>query len=94
MAPGRLVLNSDGKVHHGRIRSRHVSPGTKGTEPDLDVNCVPSLERSRSGEFHTYRAHRRREMHRVAVIEEDMRQEEATAKLQAAIEKVLAESTM
>lgn len=69
-------------------------PGRRVRKPDLDIYCVPSLERCRSGEFHTYRAHRRREMHRVAVMEKDMRQEEATAKLQTAIEKVLAESTM
>lgn len=46
------------------------------------------LATCRSGEFHTYRAHRRTEMHRVAAIEEEMKHEEATAKLQAAMEKV------
>lgn len=40
-----------------------------------------------SGEFHTYRAHRRREMHRVAAMDEEAKNEEATAKLQAAIEQ-------
>lgn len=40
-----------------------------------------------SGEFHTYRAHRRREMHRVAEMEEEMKKDEATTKLLAAIEK-------
>eukprot|EP00903_Cladosiphon_okamuranus_P022079 g20304.t1 len=40
-----------------------------------------------SGEFHTYRAHRRREMHRVAAMDEAAKKEEATAKLQAAIEQ-------
>lgn len=43
----------------------------------------------RSGEFHTYRAHRRREMHRVALMDEEMREEEATAKLQTAMEQVI-----
>lgn len=43
---------------------------------------------TRSGEFHTYRAHRRREMHRVAAMDEEAKTEEATAKLQAAIEQV------
>ncbi|CAN0576000.1 unnamed protein product, partial [Laminaria digitata] len=41
-----------------------------------------------SGEFHTYRAHRRREMHRVAIMDEEMREEEATTKLQSAMEQV------
>lgn len=43
----------------------------------------------RSGEFHTYRAHRRREMHRVAEMDEEARRDEESAKLQTAIEKVL-----
>lgn len=43
----------------------------------------------RSGEFHTYRAHRRREMHRVAEMDEEMREEEATSKLRSAMEKVI-----
>ncbi len=43
----------------------------------------------RSGEFHTYRAHRRREMHRVAAMDEEAKKEEATAKLRAAIDQVL-----
>lgn len=41
-----------------------------------------------SGEFHTYRAHRRREMHRVAAIDEEIQNDEAVAKLQAATDKV------
>ncbi|CAN0518142.1 unnamed protein product [Ectocarpus sp. 12 AP-2014] len=40
-----------------------------------------------SGEFHTYRAHRRREMHRVAAMDEEAHIAEATAKLHEAIEK-------
>ncbi|CBN79258.1 conserved unknown protein [Ectocarpus siliculosus] len=40
-----------------------------------------------SGEFHTYRAHRRREMHRVAAMDEEAQVAEATAKLHEAIEK-------
>ncbi|CAB1112866.1 unnamed protein product [Ectocarpus sp. CCAP 1310/34] len=40
-----------------------------------------------SGEFHTYRAHRRREMHRVAAMDEEAHITEATAKLHEAIEK-------
>ncbi|CAM9940513.1 unnamed protein product [Hapterophycus canaliculatus] len=40
-----------------------------------------------SGEFHTYRAHRRREMHRVAAMDEEAQADEAKAKLQAAIEE-------
>lgn len=46
------------------------------------------LSNERSGEFHTYRAHRRTEMHRMAAMDEAARKEEATAKLHEAIEKV------
>lgn len=54
----------------------------------LNTRVPPSFRSSRSGEFHTYRAHRRKEMHRVAAMDDEAKTEEATAKLQAAIEQV------
>lgn len=54
----------------------------------LNTRIPLPLRSTRSGEFHTYRAHRRREMHRVAAMDEEAKTEEATAKLQAAIEQV------
>ncbi|CAM9183689.1 unnamed protein product [Choristocarpus tenellus] len=62
-------------------------PGTGKLQVDKTENVMGSCAGAGSGEFHMYRAHRRREMHRMAALEEELAQDEARANLEAVAAK-------
>ncbi|CAN0064881.1 unnamed protein product [Scytosiphon promiscuus] len=90
----QLHLNSDNNpklvhVSYDQAKAKGDEDGKAGGKLVVEKTdqVMGSCAGAGSGEFHTYRAHRRREMHRVAAMDEEAQAEEAKAKLQAAIEE-------